>query len=80
MNRGNLADRPALANLGDDLGDLVDDLLVVRLILKMSHTRPAWRVISHCADKQDNGAGVRRRHSRDDVGRIHRIGGHGNEI
>jgi len=80
MNRSNLADRPPLPHLADNLRDLLDDLLVVGLILEVSHARPARRVVSHGPHEEHDRTSIRRRNSRDDVRGIHHIGGHGDQI
>ena len=51
MDRGHSPHRPAVPNLGDNFGDLVDDLLVVGLVLEMRHAGPSGRVIAHGPDE-----------------------------
>jgi len=80
MNRSNPADRPPLPHLADNLRDLLDDLLVVGLILEVSDARPARRVVSHGPHEEHNRSRVGRRNSRDDVSRIHHIGGNGDQV
>lgn len=80
MNRSNLADRPPLAHLADNLRDLLDDLLVVGLILEVGHAASARRVVAHGPHEEHHRASIRCRNSRNDARRIHHIGGHGDQI
>lgn len=80
MDRSDLRHRPPLSNLANDLGDLLDDLLVVGLIFEVGHAASARRVVAHGSDEKHNRSGIGRRNSRDDVGWIHHIGGNGDQV
>ena len=73
VNRSDLDDRPTLTYLANDLRDLVDDLLVVRLVLQVGHTASPRRVVTHGANEQDNRTGIRRRNCCNNGGRIDRV-------
>jgi len=80
VDRSDLADRPPLPHLADNLRDLLDDLLVVGLILEVGHAASPRRVVPYGSHEEHHRSGIRRRNGRNDVRRIHHIGGHGDQI
>lgn len=74
MDCGHSQYRPTVPYFGNDLRDLVNDLLVVGLILEVRDIGPSRRVIAHGPNEQHDGTGLRCGDRSDNRGRIDRIG------
>lgn len=73
MNGRRSGHRPPIANLGNDLCNLVDHLLAVRLVLEMGHPGSPRRVVADRPHEEHHGARVGCCDGRNDLRRIHWI-------